>query len=752
MVLNEDLKLIFSLIYQRKLSEAIDMTQAYGMKFPGIGVDEGLAEIRSQYQLMADYWSRGFSDEQLEKVYADLLKRLYRLAANLYLYHNITNDAYLQRAYRRVRTTGRDWDVSSVRAMLEEFVGNVTLLQLEPPHVRESREEELFKMHQQMMSDLFVYIVTSMQWSDSQAGAFEELLLSPTIDSNDQQLLVSAVTLSGMNIFDMAKFRLLLSVYRNSTNKEVRQRALVGWVLSMGDGEERIFDEQRQVLNELLSDDAMCNELAELQVQMLYCISAESDQRTIQREIMPELLKHNGFRITPNGIEEKEEDTLENILHPEASEQNMEKLEQSFRRMTEMQKQGADIYFGGFSQMKRFPFFSYLSNWFVPFYKQHPDVSALYKKMGTAKLMQRFVQSGPLCNSDRYSFVFAFQQVIDRIPEKLRELLNGGESLDFETVTSSEANTDAYIRRIYLQDLYRFFKLFPARAAFFNPFDTQGGKSLGAPYVFFAHTLFNGTRLKKQSHRVVAFMLKRKMYDEAALLLDSYSEEARDCQFWMMCGHTLMHKTSLMAASGCLAGLDAVTCYAKAMTFEDAAEHKAAAAYARATFLAGRYEEARRVYADLLEANPDNKNYQLSYSAALVNLSCYEEALKMLYKLNYDYPENRNVIRVLARALTGSGKLEQARRWYEQLCQESDDASDLLNAGYCEWFAVNREAAAKLFAEYVKTVYPSVSAQTEKREHIWEDIIDAEKTYLVQHGITPTECYLMCDLILLRTF
>ena len=50
----------------------------------------------------------------------------------------------------------------------------------------------------------------------------------------------------------------------------------------------------------------------------------------------------------------------------------MEKLEASMKRMNDMQRQGSDVYFGGFSQMKRFPFFSVVANWFMPFYLHHP--------------------------------------------------------------------------------------------------------------------------------------------------------------------------------------------------------------------------------------------------------------------------------------------------------------------------------------------------------------------------------------------
>ena len=86
-------------------------------------------------------------------------------------------------------------------------------------------------------------------------------------------------------------------------------------------------------------------ELTELQLQLMYCMDAEHDTRKIHEEIMPELLKNNNFRVTRNGIEEVEDDPMEDILDPEGSERQMEKLEENMQKMVDMQRSGADIYF-----------------------------------------------------------------------------------------------------------------------------------------------------------------------------------------------------------------------------------------------------------------------------------------------------------------------------------------------------------------------------------------------------------------------
>ena len=59
----------------------------------------------------------------------------------------------------------------------------------------------------------------------------EELLLSPAVDTNDQQILVSAITLSLLIQFDIVKFKTMIRVYRHGTDEAVRQRALVGWAI-----------------------------------------------------------------------------------------------------------------------------------------------------------------------------------------------------------------------------------------------------------------------------------------------------------------------------------------------------------------------------------------------------------------------------------------------------------------------------------------------------------------------------------------
>ena len=94
------------------------------------------------------------------------------------------------------------------------------------------KKNTIYARHQESMAVLGDYILTTGLWTDGFASAMEDMLLSPTFDINDQQLLVSCITLSAINLFDMAKFRVLVNVYQKSTDESLRQRTFVGWMFS----------------------------------------------------------------------------------------------------------------------------------------------------------------------------------------------------------------------------------------------------------------------------------------------------------------------------------------------------------------------------------------------------------------------------------------------------------------------------------------------------------------------------------------
>ena len=727
---NDSLKRVLAQLAERNLGGALTELQNFFALYSQPQAEAEMDALLAEYQMMVRYWKQGYKDPQLETNYNRLLQRTCQLYADTSRWRRITGSPFMATVYSNLAQQPREWSVATIRQELESYVSDAAMVSLEPANKQRIHLEELNNRHLKSMSQLFDYLWTSRHWSEATAEAFEDMLLSPTIDAADQQLMISAVTLSLLNTFDMAKFRVMIHVYEKATVEAVRQRALLGWVMGRSYTLSSVFPEERQLVSKLLEDEAVQMELMELQIQLIYTINAESDHARIQAEIMPDILNNNQFRVTRNGIEEVEEDTLEEILHPEAEEERMERLEESFRKMIDMQKQGSDIYFGGFSQMKRFPFFHRMSNWFVPFSQNHPEVTETVGKLQHNLFLQQVLQSGPFCNSDKYSFVFAFSKVLEHMPQQLREMMEHGEATMGE-IEEEQRLTPTYLRRIYLQDLYRFFRLFPHTSQFDHPF--QAGEELGH-VLFFASPLFRGTKLEACFDKMSTILMRQNRYGALWRLLHNYSPEMHSYTYYMVMTTALVHLKEPMDRNERLESvLDA---YRNALTIKPGNE-KAMQGEARALLDLERYEEAVAVYDRLIEMNPDKQSYVLNRAICLGGLGNYDEALKPLFRMNYEQPDNLNVTRVLAWTLTGAGKYEQALALYEKLTAlEEPAADDFLNLGFCLWFAGDMQRAIDNFIRYKKETKESPVS-----------FLGNESVLIARKGITEAEQLLMLDAI-----
>ena len=729
---NDQLDNTLQLICEGKLGAAMVSIENYLYTYPHPKENERMQSINDDYKLMADYWKRGFKDPQLQQIYQRLLQRLYVVAANLAVSHCIYNASFFLGTYKRARASRESWSLTEIREEMENYVSEMAMTDLLQGTLRTDKRQQLNEEHYNMMRDLFDYIWTSRMWSDRLADAFSDILLTPTIDSRDQQLIVSAIMLSLINAFDIQKLKVLMTTYSKTTDERVKQRALVGWALSVDSRMVKLFPEMTEMVNAMLANASCRQELKELQMQIVYCVKTDEDSQKIQKEMIPELIKNNDqFRLTRNGIEEIEEDSLEDILHPEASEQRMEQLETTMNKMIDMQRAGSDIYFGGFSQMKRLPFFDAMCNWFMPFYAEHPALRQALGDERRSRILLGLLKRTPFCDSDSYSFAFGFYQSINSMPKKFLDMLDRGElSMIGELVDEDRVNSPAVVRRSYLQDIYRFYRLFPSRSSFDNPFETKAHRFR---LFFFQQELFQNTPLADDNVEVAAFLAKKRLYKEALKVLSNCKESQRDERYYMTYATTVQHIN--------ISPLDAqvaIDCYRQVLKHNSTNE-VALKGIARVLFQEKDYQSSCDAYDQLLQIHPDNPHFLLNKAVCLGNIRQYDEALKILYKLHYEDSDNANVKRVLAWTLVGSGKLEQAGKMYSQMLDSiQPEGDDLLNYGICQWLQGDIVGAIGLFNQY--------------NENCGKENFDTEREFFVEeaellhsNGIDDAEIRLMID-------
>lgn len=689
----------------------------------GVWQDE-FDSISRDYELMLEYMERGVDDPEREKMYDRIRTRLGHCVRNMMLESKIKSSPFYSEAY--AKALGRTIETESLRNMLESFVGEQAMTGLLAEEEKGEKMREIYSKHIGEMSRLFHSMIISPQWTATTSEQMVKILLSPTVDSYDAQLLVSAITIAAINHEDEQKIVSLAEIYRLSTDENIRQRALVGWVFAMA-----IYGRQTDVVTDMLDDDNVLHELADMQKQVMFCLNADKDNQLIQKDIIPELMKNQDLNITNFGIIEKEEDPMEDILNPSAADERIEKLETTMHRMEQMQKDGSDIYFGGFSQMKRFSFFNDMANWFWPFFIEHPAVQETLDKIGRADFLNNMLAFGPFCESDKYSFLLTMKTVFERLPDNVREMLQGGYEFG-NMVSETEKSDAAYIRRMYLQDLYRFLRLNIHKKDMRSPFDNENA------YLFLANETFHGNKSKDMLPQLALFMHKRKIKNGFVVFAKRYIDLEQD-----VLSDNFLHIASIYYYEYANNAEKATDILRRAW-YEGRLENDKVSLkmLGRLSLLCGDFDMAATCYHRLFELQPDNNKFALKYSVALMKQKNYSKALEILYRLDYEQ-SSANTSRAMAWALMGEGKLEQAQTVYRKLTSGEDSVpEDFLNAGYCQWIMGKTNDAVAMFVNYCETtsstnmVLDSISKKFSK---------DSEM--LLSNGIKPIDITLMADIV-----
>ena len=710
-------------LMDKRLDVAIELLEQLYVQRPTLIGHSELEAVKNDYQLMVDYMERGFTDNKRASLYLSLLQRLYRVAADLEISWRCKNVIVYVDAFRISDHLNTSHDF--IRSVLESFVSDVAMLSLLPEAERTEKAKDLYDRHQVFVNRLFNTLWTSCQWSDDDSEFYAGLMLSPMVDVVEQNLIVSAVTLGAMNQFDINKFKALTTVYQQSTDERVRQRALVGWVLSVFEGMD-IFPEQDKIIRKLCENKDTIRELYTLQIQFFYSQDTEKDNEKLQRDIMPYLVDGSNITIGRLGIVEKEEDSLENILNQDAEDKRMEQMEEKVRKMMEMQKQGSDIYFGGFRQMKRFPFFNDLANWFTPFYIDHPALRTTIERIGQPNILQTITNQGNFCESDKYSLAFAMESIINQIPGNIKEMM-GSEGAFAPMGTTLDKSNPTYICRAYIQDLYRFFRLYRSSNELINPFIDNHKSSFVADTFFFVYKSFIGTGLDEYKMHLALYLYKHKNMDKLVELMSTFHVE--DANYNILMGYINLY----------FGKPDVAYQIFNMVLQEDTENQWALKGMARAAMDCEDYDTAEHTYSQLLRLEPDNINYAVKRCVTLLKTERYAEAREELFRLDYQYPDNMNVKRVFAWTMLLDKSLDKASQLYDRILSDTPMAEDYLNSGYCWWAQGNIGQAKNSFQAWITMTKGN-------KDRLLEEIRNDQKV-LDLYGITEIDCLLMVNLI-----
>ena len=660
---------IINFLSQRRVKEGLTQLKAYAQKINNWDLLSRIETLQSNYDYMLKYAAEGQADPQRNKLFNEILNESFELTDQLHLEEQFTNGyGYMADLYR----INKIKPIPSFSELQEELIslnekGGIQVTQ------ENSIYHDLFQPHFEFIDTVFKKTLISAHWSTSEYSEAYQLIYCG-MSTFDLEVWLAAITLSLLNCFDTQKFNFLLNVYLDKSVQSIKARALVGITLSIYYYNDRIKlnDDCSQLLDFLLNGDKEVPAQIQL-IQQLFLLSRETEKidKKMREEIIPQMMKNPYLKHPDKKFEEIELKELEED-NPEW-EKDMNKMTEQIHELGELQREGADTYMSTFAMLKHYPFFREMAHWFYPFTTADPAVSQIFKDKGIKdhSILHMMLQSPAFCNSDKYSFCLALDEIPFQQMSMMKESIQGKEDFLNEQLGGPEKLDEAenlkIIYRQYLHDLYRFCKLWSSRKEQHDIF--KDSLTLWQRDVL-REQLIRG----KSGIKLADYLLSKGYYEEASEFYDGLLDEFPiNTELIQKAGFALQKLKRFEEAirvynqGYILKPQDTWTLKHMAHCYKKIHDE----------------EKALKFFQLASEQTPENLNLTLQVGQCLASLGRFDEALKCFFKVEYLGKTPDNARRAIAWCYFMTGKYEDATRFYEKILKESDPMlNDWVNYGH----------------------------------------------------------------------
>lgn len=728
--INKKRNKIYEYIDKKQLKSAIDSVKDLVAEQQNWSLSEKLTELETNYKYMLHYLVEGKGDPEQEKIYDKLFRDIYIITDDTVESLLLRDSSLIFFEKLRLLNLQQITTIDEYREIISKQTDTASFLELlEDGDEKDARIKENAIAHEKSVSDLFYLIYTSPRASSEFIASLNRFISDEIIPVHDKCMVISALTLNIIQRFDSSKILFMLDACRDSNN-EIVTRAVIGIIpiFQIYRKRWRLYPECSNRLK-LLSDNNHFNRIfMKAVIGYIQAHETEKITRRLNEEIIPEMMKLSpmiGKKIKldewigESGLDEKNPE-WQKILDDSG-------LTDKLQEFSELQMKGADVFHSTFSNLKSYPFFRELSNWFLPFNLQHSSVKPVFRDDGEGNnLIKGMFDSSLICNSDKYSFCFSIMVM----PEQYRSMMInqlGAEGDEIKKLQEEELSLNPNQKeesniKQYIQDLYRFFKLHPKNSDFTDIFNL--------PLNFhkieeFYPIVFQPLNLEK----IALYYLEKNNFSEAhstyKILADRVQPKS---EFWQKMGYC---KQMIGDING------ALDSYLHADLIEE-----------NNTWVLNRIAHCYRVlkqpdtaleyYRRLEQFRPDDLNIQLNIGHCYLELKQYEEALNFYFKVELINNNNTRAWRSIAWCAFLSRKFDVAQKYYLRIIENKPNAHDYLNAGHVELCLGNNHNAVQM---YIMSQKETGSLDT------FISILADDMDELVEAGINPNIIPIIVDKI-----
>ncbi|WP_337942511.1 tetratricopeptide repeat protein [Parabacteroides sp.] len=707
--INKAYNRIIGSLDSKELKNAFDSIQALISGSRELSFQDKLNELQDTYKYMLRYRIEGAKDPMQEQIYNKIQTSSYELA------DRIRHKALAVESPLAFYSRRRSLKVQP----------NVTFenlhLQLSKHYATGNNAE-----YDAILMVLFNKIWVSDPFTVEEAFVIKNILFDNELPFTTGCQIVSSLMLGLQAAFDLEKLMLLFDAAGHE-NEEIKVRALISILLTLYVYRKRtaLYPQIINRLDALSETPGFTKAIRTITLRFILARETEKITRKLQNEIIPEMMKLspkisnkiNLKDITPEQLGEEMNPEWENIFADSSLGKKMEEF-------SELQQEGADVMHSTFVHLKSFPFFRELSNWLLPFTTEHSSFGDRFNQNnGEKQMLDSMTLAAFMCNSDKYSLYFSMMQ----LPEEAKKMMMN--QFDSQASEMIQQNKEELISKRgkletitgqYIQDLYRFFKIYPGHLDFNDiftmPLDFHN-LSILRPYISDEESLSS----------IAEYYLRKNYFSDALTIFNQLAETNQESDIlFQKIGYCKQMNDDLQGALEAYLRADLLNPGSKWVIRR----------------IAGCYrslkepEEALKYYRRYEKLNPDNLSITISIGHCYLELRNYSEALKCFYKVDY-LDSNNKAWRPIAWCSFLTGKYDQARNYYKKILANQPNTQDLLNAGHTEWALQNIKGAIEFYRQAVEKENGDFY---KFQEEFNQDIPD-----LIVAGIEDTEISLMID-------
>lgn len=685
-------KNILEKLSKRQLKDAFELLMKLVVNLQDWQMSEKLSELETNYKYMLHYQFEATDDPQREIIYNGILRVLYEITddASDELLTIDSSNVFYERL--RINAIRNPLTFSEIQIQLREIGESMALVDLlDEGDNKRSQQRELAVRRERLGIELFNQLFISSRADENMELEYRTILNSPDIAVREKCLFISALTMSLFHRFDGRKLSVLMDACK-AGNPEISQRAIVGLVivLQMYDVRWGLYPECHFQLDALSENEGFRKSVLTVVKQLIRSRETEEISRKMKEEIIPEMMKFSSLAGKKLNMQDLMGETDFAEKNPEWKKELEESgLANKLQEYSNLQLEGADVFHSTFAGLKNFPFFSEMSNWFLPFDINYSELQPLsFDKNGLNQILQTAVlSSGHMCDSDKYSFAFSMLQIpssqrqmmITRLGEEsdqLKELQKEAEALN------PKVNEDV-ISNQYIQSLYRFFKLYSNRNNFFDIFRLRlnfyDKKSI-APLISSETDML----------QIANYCFDKNFFREAlSVYLKLVDKGTDDSNIWQKIGYCRQMLDDLQGA------LDAYL-QAELLAPQSSWIIKRIAQVYR---LLKDPQHSLEYYQRAAQLNPDNLNIELNIGHCYLELGEYEKALNSYFKVEVLESNSTKAWRPIAWTAFLLRKFDVAQKYYQRILAEKPNVHDFLNAGHTAFCTNNKKGALDLYLQ-----------------------------------------------------